>query len=328
MKNTFITVLFFIFTQITFSHTFNVENNGTDTYIPGFCEINDSSRASETFGGYPRYLIDGSDIPNTSNFRTVPAICFTAFTAGGFYAIHRQLSDVWWKANDKTHFFFTNDWNTSYQADKFGHYYATYILSAYFTEGLMFSGLKKNSSANWGAACGFIYQMYVEILDGLYAPWGFSLTDMAADLSGSGTYLLHNYFPETQHIIPKWNTFPPRWLGDKDWVNKKTWFDMYNTTSYWFSADLYHFLPENLKKFWLPWLNISVGYAVRGFETDQLTRKYLLAFDYNLLAIFPNSHGTVRWFLHALNYLKFPSPTIEFSDEVKCYLFFPFEIKL
>lgn len=328
MKKTCSFALFFLLIQMIFYRTFTFGNTGLVVRNTVSQEVPDSAFALATFGGYPRFLIDGSDIPNNSKFRTVPAICFTAFTAGGFYAIHRQLSDVWWKANEKTHFFFTNDWNTSYQADKFGHYFATYILSSYFTEGLMFSGLKKNSSAHWGAACGFVYQMYVEVLDGLYAPWGFSMTDMVADLLGSGTFLVHNYFPETQYIIPKWNTFPPRWLGDNNWVNKKTWFDMYNSTSYWFSVDIYHFMPENLKKYWLPWLNISAGYAVRGFDTEQLTRKYLLAFDYNLLAMFPNSHGTVRWFLHGLNYLKFPSPTIEFSDKVKCYVFFPFEIKI
>ena len=283
---------------------------------------------SETFGGYPRFLINGQTIPLKSHLRQVPAGIFTIFTMTGLYAIHTQISTVWWHSNEKTHFFFGNDWNTSLQADKLGHFYATYIWSAYFSEGLMFSGLEKNNSAVFGASMGFIYQMYIETLDGFFAPWGFSTTDAIADLAGSGFYLLHNYIPESQYIIPKWNTFSPRWLGSKDWIYRKTWFDLYNTSSYWFSVDIYHYFPENVKKYWLPWLNISAGYAVRGFDTGILSRKYLLSLDYNLLALFPESHGSVRWLLYSLNFVKFPSPAIEIGDKLKFYLLFPFEIKL
>ena len=106
------------------------------------------------------------------------------------------------------------------------------------------------------------------------------------------------------------------------------------------------FLPENLKKYWLPWLQISVGYAARNLfafhefpekqneyskitdvQTDEVwgSPRYIIALDYDLYKILPDGGSFWMWLKQSLQHFKLPSPAIEFSaSKTKFYLVYPF----
>ncbi len=92
-------------------------------------------------------------------------------------------------------------------------------------------------------------------------------------------------------------------------------------------------LPADFKKYWLPWLNIAIGYgADSDLKSDplatpdqQTVRRYYIGLDYNLVKLLPEGGSFWNWFRQTLNYIKFPSPAIEFSRGVtRFYLMYPF----
>jgi hypothetical protein len=101
---------------------------------------------------------------------------------------------------------------------------------------------------------------------------------------------------------------------------------------------MYNILPDHLKKYWVPWLDLSVGYGADAIDAavspngppDQLaTRRYIIGLDYNLVRLLPEGGWFWNWFRQSLNLLKFPSPAVEFKNNItRFYLFYPFRISI
>jgi hypothetical protein len=200
-------------------------------------------------------------------------------------------------------------------------------------EALMASGLDYNSSALYGSIFGIAYQSYVEFEDGFAKDWGFSPSDWYFDFIGPCFYLAQHYVPALQNITPKWQYIPTEWTTKENINRPKTFLDDYNSTTFWYSLNVYNILPENLKKYWIPWLNITIGYGadsdiknVDPLHPDQQNiRRFLIGLDYNLVKLLPEGGSFWNWFRQTLNYIKFPSPAVEFSNGVaRFYLMYPF----
>ena len=70
---------------------------------------------------------------------------------------------------------------------------------------------------------------------------------------------------------------------------------------------------------WLNGLELAVGYSVRGYNVIAeppypLKENYYLGVDLNLLSILPNHDSRWHWVAQTLNFIKLPSPMIEFTD--------------
>ena len=103
----------------------------------------------------------------------------------------------------------------------------------------------------------------------------------------------------------------------------------YNGQTYWLSANMHSFFPKSN----IPaWLNLSVGTGIENtfgarsnvattqtgnlpFDRSDLPRyrQWYLAPDIDFTRI-PTKHKAVRALLFVLNSVKFPTPTIEFSQ--------------
>jgi hypothetical protein len=200
-------------------------------------------------------------------------------------------------------------------------------------EALKTSGVDYNSSALYGSIFGLAYQTYVETEDGFAKDWGFSPSDWYFDFIGPAFYLAQHYVPSLQNITPKWQYIPTEWTTKADINRPKTFFDDYNSTTFWYSININNILPDNLKKYWVPWLNIAVGYGADsdlkpnslGPPDQQNIRRFIIALDYNLVKLLPEGGSFWNWFRQTLNYMKFPSPAVQFSNGVvKFYLMYPF----
>ena len=185
---------------------------------------------------------------------------------------------------------------------------------------------------------GLLYQTYVEIEDGYGSIWGFSPTDMYGNVAGASFYLLQFYVPALQNITQKWMYTPAQWINEIPRKEGQTFIDDYSSNTFFFSFKIHNLLPETWRRYWLPWLNVAVGYASRGLGTPQQDTKYILALDYDLPELLPDFKACIggpvgnllNWLTQSFNYFKFPSPAIEIGEHglTRFNLLYPFKLSI
>jgi hypothetical protein len=200
------------------------------------------------------------------------------------------------------------------------------------------TGMNKKKAAIIGGLSGAAYLTVIEVLDGFSAEWGWSWSDIGANLFGSGLFLSQELAWGEQRIQYKFS-FHRRSYGEPmlnqraDKLFGNSWYERmlkdYNGQAYWLSANLKSFFPQSN----LPaWLNLSVGYGADGmfggFENvaydnnSNITfdrrdikryRQWYLAPDIDFTKIKTNKKW-LRTTFHFLNAFKFPAPALELSN--------------
>ncbi|MDP4191687.1 MAG: DUF2279 domain-containing protein [Bacteroidota bacterium] len=290
-----------------------------------------------TYSGDRRYTIDGS-LPNLrSKLRPVPASIVGGLYLGTLVFLHFNQQNAWWSDN-RGNFHFQEDWVSALQVDKAGHAFGGYIMSYMLTEGLTVSGLNWEAANIFGSSLALAYQTYVEVEDGYAKKWGFSPSDWYFDAMGPIFFLSQHYVPALQKITPKWQFVPSEWTDKPKIVRPRTFIDDYNSSTFWWSFDVYNILPQDKQKYWPKWLNLALGYGGDAIDAntnpdgppDQLSvRRYIVGLDFNLARIIPETSTFLDWFKQSLNYIKLPAPAVEFTKKgTKLYLLYPFRISL
>ncbi len=326
-----------IFSSTSFAFHIKALPDSMLTQMPDSSNQNEFVPLSQfTYAGQRRYTMDGS-LPRL-NTKIKP---LTTSILGGIYIgtlvwLHIHQQNAWW-SGQRGNFHFEEDWQSALQVDKAGHAFGGYITSYVMSEGLMASGFSWNEATILGSAFGLAYQTYVETEDGFAKQWGFSPSDWYFDALGPIFFLSQHYVPALQNITPKWQYIPSEWTGEPVINRPRTFIDDYNSSTFWWSLNVYHILPDNLKKYWLPWLNVAVGYGADAVDVkfdpsgppDQLSqRRYIIGLDYNLVKLLPDGGWFWNWLRQSLNFLKLPSPAIEFTASgTKFKLLYPFRIK-
>ncbi|MCB9314939.1 MAG: DUF2279 domain-containing protein [Lewinellaceae bacterium] len=171
-------------------------------------------------------------------------------------------------------------WN---QMDKMGHGLMAYHESRWIYSAARWTGIAPQKSAWLGFAGGQLIQTSIELLDGFSTEWGFSWTDMGANLLGSGLFLGQQLGWQEQRILLKMSAWPVRYPGTRiypespsgntQWTTLQQRADAlygtgpvslflknYNTLAVWLSVNPASFLPQ--RPAWLPrWLNLAVGFG-------------------------------------------------------------------
>ena len=289
-----------------------------------------------TFGGSPRYIIDGSLPLNETELKTVPSLIVGGIitSAVAFLYIHQR--NTWWSAS-RGSFHFTEDWVYALQVDKMGHAYGGYLCSHVATEGLLVSGVSANTAHIAGAAIGLGYQTYIEIEDGFAHDWGFCPSDFYFDVAGATLYLSQWFVPVMQNFSLKWQYTDAAWLNKPIMKRERNFLDDYNSSTFWLSINVHNLLADKYKKYWPSWLSLAVGYGADAIDAevdpngppDQLThRRYVIGLDYNLVELLPDGIPFWMWLKQSLNYFKLPAPAIEITESgTKFFLMYPFVIK-
>lgn len=253
-----------------------------------------------------------------------------------------SLYFVWYKDQPLTGFHFFDDSGEWMQMDKAGHFGTAALFSEYSYDLYRNCGMGKNKAAWWASAQSLFFLTSLELLDGFSRDWGFSWSDMAANVGGAGFFLAQKLFWDegwgqkmrvkfsahtTYHagLRPEilGNDFPSRILKD------------YNGQTFWLSIN-----PSsvfNLDHRFPVWLNLAFGYGAEGMlgghenpvynnKGEQLPqlqryRQGYFSLDIDLKKI-PTNKKWLKVVFSTLNWIKIPFPTMEISQGK--VLFHPF----
>ena len=257
------------------------------------------------------------------------------------------LGRAWYKNEDRTGFHTFNDSKEWLQVDKIGHGWAAYNTGRATAAMWQWAGVPHKKAVWIGGLTSFAYLTGVEFLDAHSAKWGWSWSDMGANVIGSGLFIGQELLWKEQRIQYKFsfhgNKYSDPMLEERaDDLFGKSWYERmlkdYNAQTYWFSFNLKSFL----KKSNLPaWLNVAVGYGADGmfggFENkwmDQLgneivrddilrKRQFYLSPDIDFTKIRTNNKFLKTVFF-ALNSFKFPAPALmlDSKGKMKGYLIY------
>jgi hypothetical protein len=241
-----------------------------------------------------------------------------ASAMGGLYFL-------WYKDYPMESFHFFDDLQQWGGMDKLGHVGSGYGLAEMAAIGAEASGYNSKQANRMGAAFSFGFLTGIEVFDGFSKGWGFSPWDALANGSGVGLFYLQQKCWKEQRIRLKFSWWPsgiaswnPNLLGDGF---PATLLKDYNAQRYWLSVSPSSF-SKNLNRKKFSWIAIALGYGIDGYvgaranEGDYMhvprTQHFYLAPDIHWSKI-PSRHRFVRGLFRALDYIKIPSPTLEFG---------------
>ena len=287
-------------------------------------------------------FFEGSKIYNGRRFMAASALgatTYAAFSVG--------LYNSWYKNYDQGSFHFFNDAGEWNQVDKAGHVFSAYFQSHFFYRGAKWAGTGENKSIYLGLLGGMLFQSTIEVMDGFSEGWGFSLTDMSANVAGLSCFYFQQKYWGEQRITLKESSWPVNYAQTpiiSQSGNTFTTLDQrtnqlfgsskmtralkdYNVQTYWASINVHSFLGED--NHWPEWLNLAIGYGAGnlygGFSNewsseaerysylpDKRYRQYYLALDYDLRKIIKKK-AALNAILQVLNLYKWPAPAIEYN---------------
>lgn len=243
------------------------------------------------------------------------------------------LSQVWYDNVDKTSFHTFDDSKNWMQMDKAGHVYTANKISMLTGDLFLWSGMQNKHAAWCGFGVGLGYQMTLEMLDAYSSEWGFSWSDVGANIVGSGSYLGQQLAWKEQRILFKFSAHPTEYAKYRPEVLGGNFAERllkdYNGQTYWLSASPGSFAKNSG---FPKWLCFSIGYSVdqklvgdQDFYTDygdfppQSTRNFeakrqvLLSLDIDF-SQFNIKRPWLRTIVKQFNYLKLPFPTLILTD--------------
>ncbi len=237
---------------------------------------------------------------------------------GGLYG----LGKAWYK-QPKAKFHTFNDLKEWQQIDKLGHSFWAFQMANLSLSAYKWTGLSNEQSAYYAGLNGFVFQAPIEIMDGFSPDYGFSLGDMAANISGSALYVSQQITWGETRISPKFSWHPTSFAKQRPELLGKNyseqWLKDYNGQTYWLSANIASFEQNQDSK--IPkYLNMAFGYSIENMiaadpeKSKRLGRKPIRQFffspDLDLTRIKTDS-DFLRGFLFLANMLKIPAPALE-----------------
>ncbi|NOZ47777.1 MAG: DUF2279 domain-containing protein [Chlorobi bacterium] len=235
------------------------------------------------------------------------------------------LYELWYKDYNLSKFHFFNDSKEWLQIDKTGHFFSAYYLTKYQTGLLNICDTKVRNQLLTSSIISFIGISSIELFDGFSSGWGASATDLTANAMGVGFFVLQKSILKKEYFVPKFsynsNSYIP-FRSDLYGTNKiERLLKDYNGQTYWISTNLKNYLTYN---FIPAWLNIAFGYGAENMTGGEVnlpaypwykrTRQYYFSIDLDLTKINTNIK-ILDTIIHQFNVIKFPMPTIEYSNK-------------
>ncbi len=277
-------------------------------YIPGYGQF-----------GYPDLVEHHISLLDEVAPRKVASCRLTTalLSGGSMVGAIGVLNGAWYTQYERSTFHSFDDSGEWLQMDKAGHFFSAYTLGRWGHAAWDRCGTSSKESILLGGSLGLVFLTGVELLDGTSAGWGFSWTDMAANVAGAGFFMGQEALWKEQRITVKLSAHltpyaaqRPGLLGES--LGERILKD-YNGQTIWLSGNLRSFAPKSTIP---PWLNVAVGYGAENMLTafpepgDGRFRQYYVAPDIDLTRIKSGS-ALVRTILFVLNGVKVPLPGIE-----------------
>lgn len=235
------------------------------------------------------------------------------------------LDQLWYADYPRSRFKTINDSGEWLQMDKFGHVFSSYQLGRIGANTLNWAGISKKDQLLFGSTLCLGFLTAVEVMDGFSEEWGFSWTDMVANVTGTGLYIGQELLWKEQRILLKYSFHRTDFAKQRpDKLGNGLFEEFlkdYNGQTYWLSANLNSFFKTD----YIPnWLNLAFGYGADGmltgdpndplFLNQNRTRQYYLSLDIDLTRIKTNSN-ILKTIFDVFNVIKIPFPAIELNSE-------------
>lgn len=263
-----------------------------------------------------------SQTQNSDTTKTNPKRFIIANTAIGSLSVGSiiGLQQLWYSNDTQEPFHFFDDSRNWLQMDKMGHAMSAYELTKTMTQAYMWTGLSRRKSMILSSSIAIGYLGAIEIMDGYSSDWGFSWSDMGANLIGPSLFLFQEKYFSTQIFQPKFSFHPtsysairPEILGNN---LAETILKDYNGQSYWIS-----FSPGHLGvSSWPKWLMLSLGHSIdgrlKGNSSEYMgyssSREFLFSLDIDLTELNVKSKFIASLF-EIINCIKLPFPTLNYT---------------
>ncbi|WP_246288509.1 DUF2279 domain-containing protein [Winogradskyella costae] len=234
------------------------------------------------------------------------------------------LNQLWYADYPRSNFKTLNDSGEWLQMDKLGHAFSSYQLGRLGANTLNWAGVSEKDQLLYGSTLGLGFLTAVEVMDGFSEEWGFSWSDMAANVAGTGLHVGQELLWEEQRIVLKYSfhrtSFAKQRPSKLGSGLAEEFLKDYNGQTYWLSANINSFLKtESIPN----WLNVAFGYGADGMLTGEAsdslfldqnrTRQYYLSLDVDLTRIKTNSHF-LKTLFDVFNVIKLPFPAIELNS--------------
>jgi uncharacterized protein YfiM (DUF2279 family) len=245
------------------------------------------------------------------------------------------LNQLWYADYPRSSFKTIDDSSEWLQMDKLGHVYSAYQLTSFGASTLNWAGVRKKDQLLYGSILSLGFLTAVEVMDGFSEEWGFSWTDMAANVAGTGLYVGQELLWDEQRILLKYSFHRTHYAQQRpDKLGNglaEEFLKDYNGQTYWLSANINSFLKID----GVPnWLNLAFGYGADGMLTGEpndplflnqnRTRQYYFSLDVDLSRIKTNSNF-LKTIFSVFNLIKVPFPTLELNSNGRVkmhYLYF------
>ncbi|MDA7762594.1 YfiM family protein [Crocinitomicaceae bacterium] len=230
------------------------------------------------------------------------------------------LQQLWYSKESQESFHFFDDSKNWMQMDKFGHTMSSYELTKTMSNVYEWSGLSTQKSRLLSASVALGYMSAIEIMDGFSSDWGFSVSDMGANLIGSGLFLFQEKYFSKQIFQPNFSFHPTRFSEIRPEILGENPLESilkdYNGQTYWIC-----FSPGNLGvSAWPKWLMLSMGHSIdgrlKGDSGDYMgyhsSREFLFSLDVDLTELNVRSKFLTSLF-EIINCIKIPFPTLIYN---------------
>jgi hypothetical protein len=237
---------------------------------------------------------------------------------------YKKFQNIWWNY-PKSPFHLYRGWRQTegwydfgpddslwFHMDKFGHFYSTRLLSLFLSDTAQWIGFEKNAAQWIGAVASWLFYLQIEIFDGQFEQWGFSLGDLAANTAGAFMPIISARSPFLQKFTLKMSYAPREIQLQQHMVED------YAGMTYWLTSNPQDFLSV-LDPLWPDFLNLAFGYSITQKAHGDIELYFSL--DYDLTKIKARSSFWNRVLYYA-NFIHLPAPTIKFKPTTHYYLFY------
>ena len=221
-----------------------------------------------------------------------------------------------------------DDWyNADLNVDKFGHVWSTQAYAQAMYHMFRWANMQESTAMYWSGGLAFLFQLEMEITDGLFEKWGFSWWDLGANAVGAAWPNLQRVYPSLQPVMLKMS-YHPSAAVKKGWIEHDYLRD-YDGFTYWLALTVEDLLPAKAKPFWPDWLGIAVGYGANNTMlgdriynskngVGQGEQEWFIALDYDLRKL-PGDTAFLRWLKESLNIFHLPAPAIRLTPSAVYY---------
>lgn len=269
----------------------------------------------------------GQDTINQKRFTTT-----IAATTGLYIGTMTGLYQTWYKEIPSSNFHFFNDFNQWNYMDKIGHSMTSYYIGLAGYSTLKWCGVSEKKSVWYGGMFGTFFLTTVEIFDGFSSNWGFSGSDMASNVIGSGIFVSQQLAWKEQRILLKYSFYQseyaqlrPNILGRN--LREQLLKD-YNGQTYWLSFNISSLVK--IENSFPKWLNLAVGYGAEGliggttntywsgnqlydYSTISRRKQLFLSLDADLTKI-KTKNRVLKTLFTTFGFIKVPFPSLVWEE--------------